>query len=201
MAARDPRIDAYIAKAQPFAQPILRHLRELVHTACPDAEETMKWSFPHFDYRGEMMCSMASFKAHCSFGFWKGPQLLGANSLNAGAMGDFGRITALGDLPSKARITALIKQAMKLNDSGVKRVVRKKSSPKPPLRVPADFTAALRGNAAAAAAFKDFSPSARREYVEWVTEAKAAATRERRLATAIGWIAEGKRRNWQYESR
>lgn len=130
----------------------------------------------------------------------EGPQLSARTASTPGRWAT-SRITALGDLPSKARITALIKQAMKLNDSGVKRVVRKKSSPKPPLRVPADFTAALRGNAAAAAAFKDFSPSARREYVEWVTEAKAAATRERQLATAIGWIAEGKRRNWQYESR
>jgi len=200
MAARDRRIDAYIAKSQPFARPILLHLREVVHAACPAAEETMKWSFPHFDYGGELMCSMAAFKAHCSFGFWKGPQLLGASGATTGAMGDFGKITAIADLPSKARLTALIKQAMKLNETGVKRAVRT-PTPKAPVRVPADLAAALRGNAAAAAAFKEFSPSARREYVEWVAEAKQAATRARRIVTAVGWIAEGKRRNWKYESR
>jgi hypothetical protein len=145
----------------------------------------MKWSFPHFDYRGEMMCSMAAFKAHCSFGFWKGPLLPGASGVTTGAMGDFGKITAIADLPSKARLTALIKQAMKLNETGVKRAVRT-PPPKAPVRVPTDLAAALRGNAAAAAAFKEFSPSARREYAEWVAEAKQAATRARRIVTAVG---------------
>ena len=199
MPTRDPRIDAYIKHAQPFARPILVHLRTIVHAACPDVEETIKWSFPHFDYRGGMLCAMASFKAHCTFGFWNGSLLLASDSRNAEAMGDFGRITALAELPSKARITSLIKQAMKLNEAGVKRVARKPTSPRKPLRVPADLGTALAGNRAAAAAFKEFSPSARREYIEWITEAKAPATRERRLDTAIGWIAEGKRRNWKYE--
>lgn len=199
MPTRDPRIDAYIKNAQPFARPILVHLRTIVHAACPDVEETIKWSFPHFDYRGGMLCAMASFKAHCTFGFWNGSLLLASDSRNAEAMGDFGRITALAELPSKARITSLIKQAMKLNEAGVKRAARKPKSPRKPLRVPADLAAALAGNRAAAAAFKEFSPSAGREYIEWITEAKAPATRERRLDTAIGWIAEGKRRNWKYE--
>lgn len=201
MPTRDPRIDAYIEKAQPFARPVLVHLRAIVHAACPEVEETMKWSFPHFDYRGGMMCAMASFKAHCVFGFWNGSLLLAADSRNAEAMGDFGRITALSDLPSKARIAGLVKQAMKLNDAGVKRVARKAPAPKKPVRVPVDLAAALAGNAAASEAFKGFSPSARREYVEWITEAKAPVTRERRLGTAVGWIAEGKRRNWKYEKR
>lgn len=195
---REPRIDDYIAKAQPFAQPILRRLREMVHAACPDVEERIRWGFPHFDHRGAMMCSMAAFKQHCSFGFWKGPLLLGADSRNAGAMGDFGRIATMKDLPSKARLTALVKQAMKLNEAGVKRVVRKPSAPKKPVRVPADLAAELERNGRAAAVFKGFSPSARREYVDWITEAKTDATRERRLATAVEWIAEGKQRNWKY---
>lgn len=199
MPTRDPRIDAYIANAQPFARPILRHLRAIVHSACPDAEETMKWSFPHFDHRGGMLCSMASFKAHCSFGFWNGASLLKAESRNAEAMGDFGRIRAVSDLPTKARIAALIKQAMKLNEAGVKRVARKTSAPRKPARVPAEFVAALTADAAAARAFAAFSPSARREYIAWITEAKTDATRERRIGTAVEWISEGKRRNWKYE--
>lgn len=198
MAKKDPRIDAYIAKAQPFAKPVLRHLRRLVHEACPETEETIKWSFPHFDYRGQMLCAMASFKAHMSFGFWKGSQLLGASSKNAEAMGDFGRITSLESLPSDARIKALVKAAMKLNDEGVKRVVRKKTAPKKAAIVPRDLAAALATDAKAAVAFEAFSPSHRREYIEWITEAKAAATRERRLATTLEWLAEGKPRNWKY---
>lgn len=199
MAKKDPRIDAYIAKAQPFAQPILKHLRAVVHAACPAAEERIKWSHPHFDYHGAMMCSMASFKAHAVFGFWKGPQLLGAASQDSGAMGDFGRIESMADLPSKARLTQLIKAAMKLNEAGVKRVVRKKSAPKKPLPVPKDLADALSRDAKAKATFDGFSPSNRREYIEWITEAKAVATRERRLATTLEWLAEGKSRNWKYQ--
>ncbi len=70
MASKDPRIDAYIAKSADFAQPILKHLRKVVHAGCPKVEETLKWSMPHFDYKG-VMCGMAAFKAHCVFGFWK----------------------------------------------------------------------------------------------------------------------------------
>lgn len=201
MATRDPRIDDYIAKAEPFAKPILRHLRAVVHAACPDAEESIKWGMPHFMYRGRMMCGMASFKAHCTFGFWKGAALLGADSRNAEAMGDFGRITSVAELPPKARITSLVKQAMKLDEEGVKRVARKAPAPAKPVRVPSDLAAALKGNAAAARAFKEFTPSARREYVDWITGAKTEPTRERRLATALEWIAEGKQRNWKYEKR
>lgn len=199
MAKKDPRIDAYIAKAQPFAQPILKHLRAVVHAACPEAEEKIKWSHPHFDYRDSMMCSMASFKAHAVFGFWRGPQLLGAASQDRGAMGDFGRITSMADLPSKAQLTKLIKAAMRLTDQGVKRVVRKKSAPKKPLPVPKDLADALGRDAKAQATFDGFSPSNRREYIEWITEAKAVATRERRLATTLEWLAEGKTRNWKYQ--
>ena len=200
MATNDPRVDAYIAKSQAFAQPILRHLRAVVHEACPDVEEAMKWSFPHFDYRGAMMCSMAAFKQHCAFGFWRGAQLLGADSRNAEAMGDFGRITSLSELPSNARIRSLVKQAMELTDSGTANTARKKSPvAKKPVRMPNDLAAALAKHKTAAAAFAAFPPSQRREYIEWITEAKTTATRERRLLTAIEWLTDGKTRNWKYQ--
>lgn len=198
MGTRDPRVDVYIERSAPFARPILAHLREVVHDACPDVEETMKWSFPHFMYEG-MLCSMAGFKQHCAFGFWKGGLVLGATGKSAEAMGSFGRITALSDLPSKGKLRAYVRKAMALNEAGVtarppKRAPRKR----PALPVPAYFTAALRKNARALATFEGFSPSHRREYVEWVTEAKGEETRQRRLATAIEWMAEGKSRNWKY---
>jgi hypothetical protein len=198
MPSKDRRIDAYIAKAQPFAQPILRHLRAIVHEACPEVEETIKWGFPHFDHRGAMMCSMAAFKQHAVFGFWRGPQLVGAASRNGEAMGDFGRITSMDDLPSRTRLKALVKQAMKLNEAGVKRVARKQAAPKKPVVPPPDLVAALDVDRRARATFAAFPPSQRREYVEWITEAKTAATRERRLATAVEWMSEGKPRNWKY---
>jgi hypothetical protein len=199
VAKKDPRIDAYIAKAQPFARPILKHIRAVVHSACPDVVETVKWSMPHFDYHGSIMCGMGSFKAHVVFGFWRGAQLLGDKSRNDEAMGDLGRVTCMEDLPSKAKLTALIKAAMKLNEAGVKRVARKQGPPKKALPVPKDLALALGRDAKAKATFDGFSPSNKREYIEWITGAKAAATRERRLATALEWLAEGKTRNWKYQ--
>jgi hypothetical protein len=203
MGTKDPRVDAYIAKAQPFAQPILRHLRSVVHSACPGVQETMKWSFPHFDYKG-IFCAMAGFKEHCTFGFWKGSLLReSVKAMPSGvekAMGQFGRIAALADLPSEKTLTAIVQAAAKLNDENVV-VPRRKAKPKPPLRVPAYFAAALKKNKKAIAAFDAFPPSHRRDYVEWVTEAKTEETRDRRLATAVEWIAEGKGRNWRYEKK
>jgi uncharacterized protein YdeI (YjbR/CyaY-like superfamily) len=201
MPTTDPRIDAYIAKSAPFARPILKHLRGLVHAACPDVVETMKWSFPHFDYKG-MMCSMAAFKEHCAFGFWKGALILPKSDQPAEegmGMGQFGRITSIDDLPNKKVLTGYIKQAMKLNDEGVKQPKAPKKE-KAPLTVPAYFKAALKKNKNAQAHFDNFSPSKQREYVEWITEAKQEATRDKRLAQAIEWIAEGKARNWKYEN-
>jgi uncharacterized protein YdeI (YjbR/CyaY-like superfamily) len=197
MGTKDPRIDAYIAKSADFAKPILTHLREVVHAACPEVEETMKWSSPHFDYKGEMMCGMAAFKEHCRFGFWKGSLIPGVPSMSDLAAGPMGRITSVKDLPSKAVLTGYIKQAMKLNDAGVKLVM--KGPPKKPLPTPPDLARALKSNKAARATFDGFSPSARRDYVEWLLEAKTEETRARRLETATGWIAEGKARNWKYQ--
>lgn len=198
MAKKDPRIDAYIASKAVFARPILRHLRQLVHTACPEVQETIKWGMPAFDYRGPL-CGMAAFKAHATFGFWKGKLIVDANGVELDtAMGQFGRLTKLDELPAKRVILAYIKQAMALNESGIKlkRVVR----PRAPLKLPPAFAAALARNQRARATFDAFSPSCRREYVEWISEAKRDETRTTRIATSIHWLAKGKKRNWKYET-
>jgi uncharacterized protein YdeI (YjbR/CyaY-like superfamily) len=193
----DPRIDAYIANSAEFAQPILEHLRALVHAACPEVEETIKWGFPHFMYKG-MMCNMASFKAHCSFGFWKA-ELLMADEARREAMGQFGRIESVKDLPARKVLTAYVKQAMKLNDEGVAAPARAKPAVPRELALPAELTAALKKVPAAHKHFEAFSPSKQRDYAEWISEAKTEATRTRRLEQAVEWISEGKSRNWKYE--
>lgn len=200
MPTTDERIDAYIAKSNDFAQPILEHLRAVVHEACPEVEETMKWGFPHFMYEG-MLCSMASFKAHCAFGFWNGALIVAQDGAPAeAAMGQFGRITSVKDLPAKRVLTKYVKQAMALNESGVKPPSRaKRAAPKPAAEVPAELAAALRKNRKAREVFEGFPPSHRREYIEWITDAKRDETRARRVAQAVEWIAEGKGRNWKYE--
>lgn len=198
MGKRDSRIDAYIAKSADFAKPILTHIRGVVHAACPVVEETMKWSFPHFDYRGEMMCSMAAFKEHCALGFWKGSLVVGkADDRNDEAMGQMGRITRVSNLPSREVLTGYIRKAMALNDAGIK-VERMKGPAKKALPTPPDLARELKGTKGAST-WDGFSPSARREYVEWLLDARTAETRSRRLATSVEWIAEGKTRNWKYQ--
>jgi len=202
MPTLDPRVDAYIDRSADFAKPILLHIRKLVHTACPDVIETMKWSFPHFDYKGQMMCSMASFKQHCSFGFWKQSLLEDAAfPAEKTAMGSFGRLTSVKDLPDDKTMKKLIADAMKLNDEGVKVKRAFVSSDKKELVVPDVLLEALAKHDAAAETFNSFPYSCKKEYVEWITEAKTDATRDKRLATAIEWLAEGKRRNWKYERK
>lgn len=196
MATRDPRVDAYIAQSADFARPILLHLRKLVHAACPEVSETIKWGVPHFDHKG-MMCGMASFKGHCTFGFWKGSLVLGGNAERT-AMGHFGRIASLDDLPADRTLIAYVKKAAALNDSGVK-VARAARVPKKPARTPADLAARLGKNAAARKTFAALSPSHKREYIEWISEAKTDATREKRLTRTMAWLSEGKTRNWKYE--
>ena len=204
MGTRDSRIDTYIDASAPFARPILIQLREVVHEACPEVEETLKWRFPHFMYRG-MLCSMASFKKHCAFGFWKGALVMGeqASTGNEG-MGHFGRIESLSELPSRAILTGYIRKAMRLNEAGVTKAKPRNTSAKStakvrqPVAIPNDLQSALRRNGAARTAFASFSPSQQREYIEWLTEAKRDETRKRRLETAIEWISEGKTRNWKY---
>ena len=198
MPTTDPRIDAYIEKSQDFAKPVLTHLRALVHEVCPDATETLKWSMPSFEYKG-ILCGFASFKQHCTFGFWK-QSLMESDEFSdtKTAMGSFGKLTSLTDLPKDAVMKKLIKQAMKLNDDGVK--VTKPKHEKKELVVPEMMLEALAKNDRAAETFDKFPPSCKREYVEWITEAKTDATRDKRLATTIEWLTEGKRRNWKYEN-
>ncbi|CAN5216806.1 hypothetical protein BH20VER2_BH20VER2_10520 [soil metagenome] len=199
MPAKDPRVDAYIDKSEEFAQPILRHLRAVVHAGCPEVEETIKWQFPCFDYKGPL-ANMASFKEHCVFGFWKAALLMEGDTKAAEtAMGHFGRIRSLTDLPPKKVLIGLVKKAAELNVAGVK--LPKRSAPKAALEMPDDFAAALKRNKKAQTAFEKFSPSGRREYLEWITSAKREETRAQRLATAIEWIADGKSRNWKYERK
>jgi len=200
MSTRDKRIDAYISRSADFAQPILQYLREIVHEACPEVEETMKWSFPHFMYKG-ILCSMASFKQHCAFGFWKGSLVLdGKDSRSTDAMGQFGRITSLKQLPSKSTLLSYVRKARQLNDEGVK--VPQKARPrgeKKDLVVPDYFLSAVKKNKKALATFEGFPYSHKKEYVQWVTEARTDETRTRRLQTSVEWLAEGKSRNWKYE--
>ena len=200
MGTRDKRIDAYIAKSADFAQPILSYLREVVHEGCPEVEETIKWSFPHFMYKG-ILCSVAAFKEHCAFGFWKGSLILDSSTnKSADAMGQFGRITALKELPPKSVLLGYIKKARQLHDNGVK--VPKKPKPrgeKKELVVPDYFLKAVKKNKKALATFEGFSYSHKKEYVEWVTEAKTDETRNRRLQTTVEWLEQGKARNWKYE--
>ena len=200
MSKKDPRVDAYIAKSADFAKPILSHIRGLVHAACPEVEETLKWGFPHFVHRG-MLCHMAAFKEHCKFGFWKRELIFkgkGPDEPGNKAAGRFGRITAISDLPTKRVLTAYIKEAVRLNETGVKLPPKTRPKERKPLVVPACLRHALKSNEKAQAAFENFSYSHKKEYVEWITEAKTEETRMKRLETAIQWMGEGKSRNWKY---
>ena len=200
MPTLDPRVDAYIERAAPFAQDLLRHWRATVHAHCPDVVETIKWGFPNFTYRDKILTGMAAFKAHCSIGFWHGEAAVGADHAKGGAMGDFGKLTSIKDQPPKAEQKAILKRAMQLIEDGVKARPPRAAPPKPPPAVPDDLAAALRANAAARKTFESFPPGQQRDYVDWIVEAKKAETRERRLAQSIEWMAEGKRRNWKYEN-
>jgi len=197
MPTTDPRVDAYIAKAADFAKPILNHIRKLVHAACPDVVETMKWSFPHFDYNG-ILCSMAAFKQHCSLGFWKSEMILGSSAAESEAMGHFGRITSLGDLPKNKVLLGYIKKAAELNEAGIKKPAPLRSRVKKELVVPDYFLAALKKNKKALTTFENFSHSHRKEYVEWIVEAKREETRAKRITTTLELLASGKSRYWKY---
>ena len=201
MPTLDPRVDAYIQKAQPFAQPILQHLRKLVHQANKDITETMKWSFPHFEYKGTV-CSMAAFKQHCAFGFWKAAIMDDPEGIlqikDRAAMGHFDRITSVKDLPSDKTMIAYIQQAIALNEKNIKLPAKPKAAPKP-LVVPSDILHALKQHKKAAATFEAFAPSHKRAYIDWITEAKLPATRAKRMATMIEWLTDGKPFNWKHQ--
>lgn len=196
MPQTDPRVDAYIAKSADFAKPILARVREMVHAACPDVEETIKWSSPFFDYKGQMMCAVAAFKAHCALIFWKAPLIEGVPANGDKSRGSFGRITSVKELPTKKQFDGWIKAAMKLNDAGV--TVQRSRAKKPEATVPKELAAALAKNKKASAAFAKFPPGKRREYCDWISEAKRDETKTKRVTQAIEWIAEGKARNWKY---
>jgi uncharacterized protein YdeI (YjbR/CyaY-like superfamily) len=192
----DPRIDAYVAAREPFARPILAWLRERVRAACPGVEESIKWGMPAFGYRGRPLAGMAAFKRHATFGFWDRSEL--ATGREREAMGQYGRITTLDDLPSAEAIEARVREAMALIDAGAP-PKRAKATAKPELPVPEALSTALANDPAAAATFASFAPSCRREYSEWIADAKRPETRDKRVAQAIEWLREGKRRNWRYE--
>jgi hypothetical protein len=200
MTRRDPRIDAYIEKAPDYARPILRHLRAVVHAGCPQVEETLKWRMPSFEHEG-LLCGMAAFKAHCTFGFWKHRLVVDSGGERwKEAMGSFGRITRKSDLPPKAELLRMVRAAVKLNEAGV-RVPRNKRGHRAPASMPPALKAALARNKRARGHFESFSPSHRREYMEWIGEAKTEATREKRLEQALEWLGQGKHRHWKYEKR
>jgi uncharacterized protein YdeI (YjbR/CyaY-like superfamily) len=201
--ALNPKVDAYIEKAAPFAQPVLEHLRELVHKACPDVEEAIKWSMPFFVYKGQILGNMAAFKAHCSFGLWGGEVsavMRKDGVLSDNGMGKLGKISSLKDLPSDKAMLGYIKQAVAFVEDGGKTMQRKPKEAKPAAEIPAELSAALKTNKAAAKVFAEFSPSCRREYSEWIAEAKRPETKKKRVAQAVEWIAEGKQRNWKYQN-
>jgi uncharacterized protein YdeI (YjbR/CyaY-like superfamily) len=201
----NPKVDAYIAKAQPFAQPILSHVRELAHKACPDVEEEMKWSMPFFTLRGVILGHMAAFKQHCAVGFW-GPEMKAILNedgvLSETGMGVLGKIASLKDLPSDKKLLTYYRQAAGFVATGqrTKSLVRPPKSKKPPLEAPKELAAALKKNKIAAKVYAGFSPSCQREYNEWIGEAKRSETRDKRVATAIEWMAEGKQRHWKYQN-
>lgn len=196
MGQRDSRIDAYIAAAAPFAQPILERVRTVVHEACPQVEETLKWGMPTFVHAGGILAGMAAFKRHVSFGYWKHDLVMGGAPREG--MGSYGKLASPRELPPKKTLIADIRRAMKLNEEGA-RTPRASAKPKAAPAMPPDLEAALAKNRKARATFDAFAPSHRREYVEWIVEAKRAETRSRRVAQAVEWLAEGRRRHWKYE--
>jgi len=196
MGAKDPRVDAYIRKAAPFARPILTRLRKDIHELCPDAAETLKWRMPSFEYEG-LLCGFAAFKHHCTFGFWKHSLVVGDDAKAREAMGSFGRITSTADLPSRALLKRYMRKAMRLNEQGIK-APREKTRPRRSIAMHPDLKKAIAADRRAAATFKALRPSHQREYLEWIAEAKREETRTRRVAQAVGWLAEGKPRSWKY---
>jgi uncharacterized protein YdeI (YjbR/CyaY-like superfamily) len=193
--SRDPRIDAYIKRAQPFARPILQKVRERVHAVVPDVEEAMKWSHPTYCKSGKIVLGTAAFKEHASVHFWRGQEL--GFETKAGAMGQLGKLTSADDLPPN--LDELIAKAVELSKSAP--APRKpKHAPKPPPQMHPEFASALAKAPKAKAALDGFPPSAQRDYLEWIGEAKQDATRQKRIATAVEWLSEGKRRHWRYEN-
>lgn len=203
MSTKDSRIDAYIENAQPFAKTILTYLRKIIHETCPDVEEGWKWSFPHFMYKGKILCAFTAFKQHCGFGFWLEKEMKSISELTKDAertgMFTLGKIRSIEDLPSKVLLKTAIQEAMELTDMGV--TLKKAAAEKKETEIPAYFSEALNENVEAKKVFENASPSFRKEYIMWITDAKTEATRNKRIAEALEWLSEGKGRNWKYEKR
>lgn len=203
MSTTDSRIDAYIENAQPFAKTILTYLRKIIHETCPDVEEGWKWSFPHFMYKGKILCAFTAFKQHCGFGFWLEKEMKSISELTKDAertgMFTLGKIRSIDDLPSKVLLKTAIQEAMELTDMGV--TLKKAAAEKKETEIPAYFSEALNENVEAKKVFENASPSFRKEYIMWITDAKTEATRNKRIAEALEWLSEGKGRNWKYEKR
>lgn len=198
----NPEVDDYLAKAPAFARPIADHLRSLLHATCPELVEDIKWSLPHFSYRGEMMCVFAAASKHCSFTFlkqeiMKDPRLR-ANPAMPAAKRFLGKITSIADLPADAELIAFIKEAMALNEQGMKPPRRESKTPKE-IAMPEEFARALAANPAAREIFEAKSPSFRKEYLVWISDAKTEVTRQKRIDESLDWIAEGKGRFWKYQ--
>lgn len=198
----NPVIDNYIDKAEPFAKPILRHIREIVHEVCPEVKELIKWNFPHFDYKGSMFCSMAAFKHHAVFGFWKASIMPDPDNIltttDRESMGHLGKLISVNDLPSDEILKKYLREAMRLNDEGVKLPEKSKQGEKKLPEAPLELISALNVNATAKATYDGFSNTNKKEYIDWINEAKTEETKSKRLATTIEWLAEGKIRNWKY---
>lgn len=200
MGKKDPRVDQFIREAAPFARPILKRVRALAHRHCKGVEETIKWGMPFFLVDGKIICMIGAFKAHCNFGFWKGRSFVNPDGTSAKVgMGQLDRLTSVRDLPSAKLMASYFKQALEWN-AKKKGSPRVRKIPKAVPRLPADFARGLRSNRKAWSVFTAFSPSKKREYIEWIAGAKSEETRERRMETAIEWIAQGKSRNWKYRS-
>lgn len=203
MEKNNSKIDEYIERSQDFAKPVLHYIRETVHEFCPDVEETIKWSFPHFIYKGKNLCAMASFKQHCTFGFWLEKEMKTmqeiTQNIEKNSMFSLGKITKIEDLPPKPQLKKAIKEAMELTDMGV--TIKKSPSSKTEMEIPDYFQRALNENKKALEVFEKASPSFRKEYIMWITEAKTEATKNKRMAQAVEWISDGKGRNWKYEKR
>ncbi len=198
MPTKDPRVDRYIAEAADFAQPMLKRLRKLVHAACPDVTETIKWSTPFYEHQGILLATPA-FKRHFALIFWQGKTLFKDLPAKDNPRTKFRRLTSNAELPDDRTLTRYIRAAVALNEAGVKPPPRPRAKAKPAIPVPDYFLTALKANPAALAAFEQFSPSCKREYLEWITDAKCEETRTKRLQSALAWIAKGKSRNWKYE--
>jgi uncharacterized protein YdeI (YjbR/CyaY-like superfamily) len=197
MGKKDKAVDAYISKSADFAKPVLIHVRELMHKVCPDVEEKIRWGFPNFDYKDKPMTIMAAFKQHCTVGFWKSSLIKGVEK----KLGKNARIKSFKDLPSDKELSAFIKEAMKINEQGIKVPKKIKSADEKELIVPDYFLKVLSKNKKALQVFEKSSYSYKKEYIDWISQAKTEETRNRRIETALEWIAEGKGRNWKYERK